>query len=922
MRPIKLTMSAFGCFADKEIIDFSLLGNNGLYLITGDTGSGKTTIFDAIVYALYGNTSGDSRKADMLRSEYAEPTAETYVELEFIYYNETYKIMRHPTYTRAKRRGDGKTEEKAYAELTLPDGLVLTKISDVNSKINEILGIDREQFVQISMIAQGEFLKVLHSSTEARIGIFRKIFYTDVFLKFQTRVKNDTSDILKKLNEEKIRYKFNISNIQADQNKPEDIELLIKIKSEVLTIDDTIEWLINQVARDKNSYDLAKIDISNLKNRISAVSQQLGVAQNQKNARDNLRVAIEQLPIKESAFNNALSLLDTEMSKKQHIEQLKTEINDLEATMTKYEDLQNVLNGINSNQKKLDKKKSDKVNFQKKLDDSIDNLNDARVELKVLDDVEVKLEISKNKEKELTTKQNELNKLQESYRAYEKMGENYKKSLSEYELKYKVRSDKLNEYELANKSYFDAQVGILAETLVDGSPCPVCGSVSHPNKALLKTDTIKSEALNKIKKQFDNAESEMMTASLNASKLNGQLVSKKDEVISCAVNLLGEVDFEDIIIHLEDKYKEVEAELLILNKQNAKQKIKADKKRELSERIPDLEDEIKIYQESYNKLDSDITILSVQITTLNEKKVEMEKYLKYESEDEATSKLNDLKKQLSNHKTSLESAINNFNNAKTEYTNIKTTIEVLSAQVDSSDSSDYEELITLKNTLEAQCSQDENEYRILISRLDSNQQVLCVLKELSITINNLQTQYKWMKELSDVANGDVIGREKIKLETFVQTSCFDRIIECANIRLLEMTNSQFELIRKNNNGKQGQSGLDLNVIDHYNGTERDVKTLSGGESFIATLALAIGLSDEIQKNSGGIKLDSMFVDEGFGTLDETRLSQALNCLTSLSLQNRIIGIISHVGGLPDMIDKQIKVVKDRFSGSHASICLN
>jgi len=212
--------------------------------------------------------------------------------------------------------------------------------------------------------------------------------------------------------------------------------------------------------------------------------------------------------------------------------------------------------------------------------------------------------------------------------------------------------------------------------------------------------------------------------------------------------------------------------------------------------------------------------------------------------------------------------------------------------------------------------------RVINTRNSTNQTALSAITKTSKTILELETHYKWMKEISDTVNGDISGKEKIKLETYVQAAYFDRIIARANIRLLQISSNQYELKRRDVSGKQGQSGLDLNVIDHYNGTERDAKTLSGGESFIAALSLALGLSDEIQNNAGGIRLDSMFVDEGFDTLDDTKLTQAMQTLMSLSQTNRLIGIISHVTGLGEKIDRKIIVTKERTGGSKAELILN
>ncbi len=293
--------------------------------------------------------------------------------------------------------------------------------------------------------------------------------------------------------------------------------------------------------------------------------------------------------------------------------------------------------------------------------------------------------------------------------------------------------------------------------------------------------------------------------------------------------------------------------------------------------------------------------------------------LKYKNEVDAKAEITALKSKKIKYEDALQTAQAEYDTAKTKVDGTTTEIQTLLTQLGDAAPLDLDALKQQKNIADNKQLAMSERNRVVNTRKSANQTVLNAIIKTAKTITEIEARFKWLKEISDTANEDISGKEKIKLETYIQAAYFDRIIARANIRLLQMSNSQFELKRRDTSCKQGQSGLDLNVIDHYNGTERDAKTLSGGESFIASLSLALGLSDEIQSNAGGIRFDSMFVDEGFDSLDDTKLSQAIHALASISQANRLIGIISHVTGLDEKIGRKIVVTKDRTGGCRAEI---
>ncbi|MGI6544835.1 MAG: AAA family ATPase [Fastidiosipilaceae bacterium] len=922
MRPLKLTMSAFGCYADKQTIDFETLGNEGLYLITGDTGAGKTTIFDAITFALFGETSGDNRKAEMLRSKYAQENAETYVELSFQYHDKAYLIKRNPSYVRAKQRGEGITEEKADAELHLPDNRIVTKLREVNTKVEEILGINREQFVQIAMIAQGEFLKVLHASTEDRIEIFRKIFYTDAYKTFQDRVKKDANGLVAEIKEQRRGYEYSLGNVQVDAHDDENTQKLSDAKSGLLLASDVIEWLTQIISADGEVFSANEKLLEEVGIKLAEINQRFGQAEQDKKARDTLKAAEDRLPSEMATQNEAESVLNAEKAKKPEYETVKTQIAEIERSLTKYQELQNLIDSIKVNEEKLSVEKQNAEDLQKKQISDTSALEIAKEELKSLADAEVIAETLRSQQGKLTTRQISLCSLTALLEGYGRLLYELKAAQDDYTEKSTIAKTKRDRYEDLNKAYLDEQAGILAVELKDGQPCPVCGSTEHPAPAVLSALAPTKAELDKAKKAAEVAESEMTTASDLASNLNGQSGTKRDEIITAATTLLGEPLFDNIPSVLESALTEVKTGIAGVSEQLAEQEKRIARKKELDEAIPTSESNLIKVGEALGKSKEQVAALTTQIDADNKTRDKQAAELKFKNEADAKSEISALNTKKKGYEDALQTAQTAHDTAKTKADGTATEIQTLQSQLGDSQPLDLDALKQDKDAIENTQRGLGESNRVVSTRKSTNQTVLNSISKTAKTIMDLEARYKWLKEISDTANGDISGKEKIKLETYIQAAYFDRIIARANIRLLQMSNSQFELKRRDVSGKQGQSGLDLNVIDHYNGTQRDAKTLSGGESFIASLSLALGLSDEIQNNAGGIRLDSMFVDEGFDSLDDTKLSQAIQALMSISQTNRLVGIISHVTGLDEKIGRKIVVTKERTGGSRAEIVLN
>jgi exonuclease SbcC len=922
MKPLKLTMSAFGCYAGVQTIDFTKLGSEGLYLITGDTGAGKTTIFDAITFALYGETSGDHRKADMLRSKYAEQSAETYVELEFQYHDQVYFIKRNPTYIRAKQRGEGTTKENANAELHLPDGRPVTKLREVDAKIEEILGIKRNQFVMIAMIAQGEFLKVLNATTEDRIKIFRKIFNTDIYAAFQDRVKQDIKELNTGISALEGNRNSLLANIQADETDANNAQKLLDIKAKRLPADEVTAWLEEIIAADQISFAANENLLKACGAKLGDINQRVGQAQRDKKARDALKAATDRLPGEIAAQNTAETALNAEKAKQPAYEAIKTQMAEIRRTLPQYQALQALTDHIITSEKTLTEANDTANMLQKKLETAAATLEQSRKERTDLADADAKAEALRGQKTTLTTQKSSLESLEKALASFTRLTADLQAAQRDYETKSADAARKHAIYEAMNRAFLDEQAGVLAQALRDGEPCPVCGSAEHPVPAALSGKAPAKTELDKAKKAAESAATDAACASAAASNLVGQHTAKRKEITETAANLLGDTvfaEFNNIAGVLASALSAVKTQLSSVENLLAEQEARSIRRKSLESSIPGAEANLAKTTADLSQTKERIASLTAQISADIAARDKQKAELTFPDEARAAARLKTLDSEQKAQESALQAAEIAFDAARSKAAGTATEIRTLQGQIGDAPPYDLAALLKEKAIAEAEQTGLTERNRAVNARVSSNQTTLKNLTAIIRRLAELTARKRWMDAISDTANGDISGKEKIKLETYIQAAFFDRIVARANVRLLQMSSSQFELKRRGSSGKMGQSGLDLDIVDHYNGTERDAKTLSGGESFIAALSLALGLSDEIQSNAGGIRLDSMFVDEGFDSLDEGKLAQAIQALIGISQANRLVGIISHVSGLDEKISRKIIVTKDRTGASHAEI---
>ena len=919
MRPIKLTLSAFGPYAGKMEFDFDKLGTGGLYLITGDTGAGKTTIFDAITYALYGDPSGNNREVSMFRSKYADIKTPTFVRLVFNYKGKEYTIERNPEYERAAQRGSGLTKQTAGVELILPDGKPLTKTKEVDNAINNIIGINREQFCQIAMIAQGDFLKLLISPTKDRIEIFRHIFKTKLYSDLQDRLKSELSVLNNDCSKIKQSISQYISGINCSDSSLLSLDVT-KAKKGDLPTDECILLIENLLSEDTLSEKKAD-------NAITEIEKQLDILKiNIERGKTYLRAKqdFDQNEINISKLTEEMLSLTKALEEEQKKNSLQNDLAKasaaIEAQLLEYDELSQKESAFKNNALNIEKNNAALTKNNKEIEvlkAQIESLTEESKTLQKSGEQKILFANQKALHKESLSK---LDTLLKSMENLKKIDAQYKDAAKKYEAKKAAANEIKISYDLKYDLYLDAQAGILAETLVDNMPCPVCGSTSHPQKAIKPTDVPKKDELDILKAKLAKADDEKTEANKESAKLKGMREEKKDSTVSSIKELLGDIDMNNATYITKAKINELESNIAVLDQKIQAEEKNIARKEYIENELPKSRTKLEDLQKGITSISNEISALSSKNDSLNAGIIDLKSKLRFSSRLEANNEIQKNNAMISKIKRDIELASEREKECSVNLASAKTRREELFKQIEGKQEIDLEAENNNLSELERNKIQLDKKKQNIHSRIVNNRSNCDNIKQKSSELIAIEKKYTWVKALSDTANGNITGKDKIMLETYIQMHYFDRIISRANTRLMIMTGGQYDLIRREEAlSKVGQSGLDLDVIDHYNGTTRSVKSLSGGESFKASLALALGLSDEIQSSAGGIQLDTMFIDEGFGSLDEDSLSQAMNALASLASGNKLIGIISHVGELKQKIDKQIVVKKDKTGGSKAEI---
>ena len=865
MKPVRLTFSAFGPYAEEAVIDFSAFGENSLFLIAGDTGAGKTTIFDAISFALYGEASAgrERRKSKSFRSDYASSSQETYVELTFSHRGRLWTVRRNPEYDRPKKNAPGTTKKPAGATLIEEDtGAVTEGVTSVSEKIQELLGLTQDQFTQTVMIAQGDFLRILNATSDDRKALFQKLFHTAIFADMQDRLREMNSSNNRKKEDLERTIAIAADQIEAEPDFPER-ELLALYRSEPKYAGLLAECLgrLIEAEKEKSAGARQAREQADQEEKKLVAAFERGKAVN----RDF------------EAWDKAAQALKALGDHREEMDGLKARLADARKAQALIPDealIRQNAAAVRTREAELDKAE------------------------KALAAADGAIPAAERRKKEAESRQAEADALLAQASQLEKCVpvlkelEAHRRSLDMQQKRIEALLEQNSRagaaYETAKQSYYRNQAGLLAAGLEDGKPCPVCGSPVHPRPAQLAEGAVTKEALDRAELAYRGAESELKQADEKRAALKGTVEAGQKQLDALGIrgdetedSLLGQIGAARAAAdRIRTDITQAGNDLHKLATQRETSRTAADTCRTQLEELRREAGELKnrfLRQLAEAGFPDSRAYLAAKMT-------------------EADMAAADLR--LRQHGESLKS--------------LQDQAESLRTRLAGSERADLAALEAQLQEQQEKKKAADQAWMALSRRLNGNADALKTIRDAQAKLKSSEAYRAAVRDVYNCCAGITGGnvRAKLTFEAYVQQYYFKQVVAAANRRLTKLTDGVFTLrCKEEAKDRVHQSGLDLDVLDRGTGQWRDVSTLSGGESFLASLALALGMSDIVQGQSGAVRIEAMFIDEGFGTLDENALRSALQVLSELTDGNRLIGIISHVHELEERIDRQIVVEK-------------
>lgn len=861
MKPKKLVIAGWGPYKGREEIDFTKLEDRGLFLITGATGAGKTTIFDAITYALYGNMSGGMREKNSVRSDFAEADTATFVELVMLHGGKEYRIVRNPEYMRPKKKKGGKnayTKEKENAVLYLPDGKTVEGSSEVNRKMQEILVLDYRQFKQISMIAQGEFAKLLTASPAEKTKIFREIFSTSVYDDFAGILKNRSGELYKQIMECKNRMDEDIRMLGIDKTGKEDFFEGImeeendsgKVSAALEEAEAGYERMLEETRKEYSAYE----------KELEALAKKI-------NETEQTNMKLEKL---EELRKQRAALLERSGEIGSAEKELKN-AGRAAALREEYINCKNAGDLLAAIEKRIKTSRKEWETYQKeqkKGEDYYRKREEVKASYEMLASYNEKKKQLEDSGRWLKKKEEELKKLQQRYLAQEKTAEQRKR-----------------EFETADLSYKRAVVGIAARQVREGEPCPVCGSLEHPRIAEAAKEVPDEEGLQRLQKLYESERVRLMELHGKTAACKGEAESqrkqhqeweKQAEKLEQEMGRIPE-EIQSILHAMTDKEYEKK-----LNQYRRIQVQAEEKKKQLDKEMEEAAGQEKKKREME------------EIFTSGYRNAGFSSKEQYEAALRPAKEMEKKEQQIKEYYAQLQS--------------METRTASLEEETKGKEKEDIAGLKGRQRETSLRRQQALEQLNEQNHRLQEVKKIKKSLKEKGKKLETLKKRYGIVKDLDNMASGN--NARRLVFEQYVMAGYFEEILRAANVRLLKMTGGRYELSRMEEiSDGRIKDNLEMQVMDYYTGKYRAVKTLSGGECFKASLALALGMSDVIQSYSGGIRVDTLFIDEGFGALDSESLDQSCQTLMSLVEKDRLIGIISHVPELSEKIEKKIIIMK-------------
>ena len=991
MMPISLTLSAFGPYPDTITIDFESFQEDGLFLITGPTGSGKTMIFDAMIFALYGKTSGQIRQTDSLRCDHALNEIPTFVEFSFSLHQQNYTIKRNPKYYLEGK----KTPKQPSALLILPDGKMVEGIKEVNQKMISLLGVDDQQFKQICMIAQGEFTKLIMASSDEREKVLRELFHSETYQKLEEKLKvhlktyqdkydlllNKRKDLMQELQvEDHQEYLSKQTKLIASQQKEyddlkKDLDQkkqqlqLYRLQNQRLIQLKDLKQQFQDLKKQENDYQKLNKTVDTLKKAqetnylyISYIKQQKKLQTLKLNQEDFLK----QLKKLEKDYQEKKVQANTLTVKQQTKEKLQNQIQETKQLINQIYQYQNDYQNLQTLKQQYRMLDEEHKLFLKKKEKFENGLQRDQERIQSEQQVQSKYELIKQQYVRLNEQKVKVHQLSDYYDQILKLNENKSDLQEEYTVVEKQVDHEKMQYNQMEKLYFRKQAGIFALQLKENQPCPICGSLHHPHPAQIEKEDITKEKLDQQAKKVKQQEHRLqdILQKILLSNQKKEMLVKQTKQLSSELNIQEEISKEIFIKELDHlskdekrmkkEYLELQDELKYIQKlkksvalslkdmstYESKELKQAQSLENIQVQIHQLsgklDDSLRQYEigevnKNYQQVQKEYRQLSLEIETIQQDYEKVKnKYL------EIKTKISSLNQQIIQEQEIYDELDNKYHTAldafinEEEFLNLKTQInqisilekkyqdylislkslneQIISLENEVKDST-YVDLSSLSETIKEvnqQLREKNDDLEKLKIDYSLKEKMIKDIQKINQQLEKDEDTYQRYLDLYNLASGK--NNARVSIERYVLATYFENMLIYANVIMKQLSQGRYQLLRKDDAGKgRSQQGLELDVFDQESGNIRSIKTLSGGESFKAALSLALGLSRMVQDYAGGIELNTLFIDEGFGSLDSQSLDQAMNCLMELHHENKLIGIISHVSDLKDRIERQLVV---------------
>lgn len=916
-------MTAFGPYTGTVTVDFSVFGESGLYLITGDTGAGKTMLFDAIAYALYGTASGSGREDTMLRSKQADEKTATAVELSFTCHGELYRVRRVLGREKRKPTGEKQFTRSRECELWLPGGGVLTKTADVDTRIRQAVGLDAIQFRQCAMIAQGEFLRFLYAKTEERLALFRNLFSTDVYRELTEALVADTAMARRNLDSAQTLLCQCASGIFVPQEYP-DRTLLTEYQADPVPYENALtQSIASCLTWCRGEWETLSATQKQLTMERDGLLSAITKAEVDANTAVEYEKAMERLRRAEEKNAHAQKSLTDLLAEQTRIAEMRIEANHLtavcpllEAIARGKEDIATADEEVRIAEKEYASLSNILTQFRDRCTALAGKLAQAQAADKRIAEQKGILKEKNGKIRELSAISEMGNRWREQILLWQTARESYRLTREQYDM-----AD--TRYRETERRFLDGQAGILAETLMDGEPCPVCGATEHPSPAPCTAEIPTAEMLDLARKKRERIQRECTEKSDAAGRIRGNAESASASFAAAYRAFYGTNDPfsweqlpETIDTAIRDDLQKFTGEQTAVQHAIETDMVQAARMAEYERQITTGQAALEEKMAEAALARERIQSAKSRLDTLTRKTAELMETAPDTTLEAVHRRLDEIALATERYERSLLECTEKCDALEREKTAIRATADTLRERLRDSTADNLSALQEKEHMVAGTIEALQQRMTILHTAITVNEPLSTRLMEAYAAYRKCAARFAMQKRLSDTASGNLNGKEKLPLETYAQLWLFDEVVRRANVRLFAMTDGRYELRRQMEaENKRSKTGLGLDVVDHYNGTVRNVRTLSGGEAFKASLSLALGLADETESSSGGVRIEAMFIDEGFGSLDEISLDSAIDTLNRLSEGTRLCGIISHVDSLKERIERQIRVKRNNTESS-------